>query len=312
MDESLTNLITPDYSATVLDVYTDFVLVTIQTTGSLDVIRHCFPATNQEFPSWVPDWTAEPVTSALIISNTTFATSGSSTADPRYLCDRKSLSCKGFKVDTFDGMGCMWSKYWSPDSIKQTAGSVNPYGNLEATREAVWKSMVVGRDIHSEPLNVDYSSLLATPTLQEAHFADDDPINELIKSNIFDWCVRFLPGNAAFKVCGRELRDCFTDAISLPSIDRVHLRDALMRRDSINVRRRLVTTAKGYVGMVLETTQRDDVIYVMLGCSMPLILRPVEDGFQYVGECYIHGLMDGEAMQWLERGECPLEDVMLR
>ena len=94
-------------------------------------------------------------------------------------------------------------------------------------------------------------------------------------------------------------------------IDRVHLMDALMQRDRINVGRRLFTTIKGYLGMALETSQKGDVICVLLGCTTPIALRPVGNRFRYVGECYLHGLMEGKAMEWLDSGVCQLEDIVL-
>jgi hypothetical protein len=40
----------------------------------------------------------------------------------------------------------------------------------------------------------------------------------------------------------------------------------------------------------------------MFGCSVPIVLREYEhengagSHFEFVGECYVHGMMDGEAM----------------
>jgi len=155
------------------------------------------------------------------------------------------------------------------------------------------------------------AACLHPPVLHKAQYHDDDHIRELIHSNVFDWCVQFLKGNAPLQVCGREFSAYFTDAGLHGEIDPVHLRDALMQRDRINLGRRLVTTKRGYVGMALETTQKGDVIGVHLGCTMPVVLRPVGDHFRVVGECYIHGLMEGEAMEWLETGECQLEEIVL-
>jgi hypothetical protein len=52
----------------------------------------------------------------------------------------------------------------------------------------------------------------------------------------------------------------------------------------------------------------DDVICILDGCSVPVVLRPCsrdmgtrtdERGsfYQFVGECYVHGMMDGEAKE---------------
>lgn len=50
---------------------------------------------------------------------------------------------------------------------------------------------------------------------------------------------------------------------------------------------------------------------VLLGCRVPMILRPVEDYFEVVGEVYCEGIMIGEAMKALAGGERELRDFEL-
>ena len=38
-----------------------------------------------------------------------------------------------------------------------------------------------------------------------------------------------------------------------------------------------------------------DKIVVIKGGQVPLLLRPQQGSFRLVGECYVHGIMDGEA-----------------
>jgi hypothetical protein len=56
-------------------------------------------------------------------------------------------------------------------------------------------------------------------------------------------------------------------------INASHLRTALMQKDRVGERRRTVTTKRGYVGMVREAVEDGDEIAVLLGCSMPIVLR---------------------------------------
>jgi hypothetical protein len=77
--------------------------------------------------------------------------------------------------------------------------------------------------------------------------------------------------------------------------------------------RRFCLTNKGYMGLVPPATKEEDII---LGADMPFLLRSVEKdkreadygvksnkeetenlpAYRLVGECYIHGMMDGEMM----------------
>ena len=41
-----------------------------------------------------------------------------------------------------------------------------------------------------------------------------------------------------------------------------------------------------------------DVICVFYGGHVPYVIRPCDNGrYTFVGHCYVHGLMDGEAME---------------
>ena len=52
------------------------------------------------------------------------------------------------------------------------------------------------------------------------------------------------------------------------------------------------------MGAAVEQSQKTDMIYVLMGCSIPVILRKTarSNEFRFVGECYWHGFMDGEAL----------------
>ena len=43
-----------------------------------------------------------------------------------------------------------------------------------------------------------------------------------------------------------------------------------------------------------------DLIAIIFGCSTPIIIRPKGEYFQVIGEAYVHGFMNGEAMQLLD------------
>ena len=65
--------------------------------------------------------------------------------------------------------------------------------------------------------------------------------------------------------------------------------------------RRLITTERDLLGMAPQETKKRDLICILYGCSVPVVLRARSDDktgkeyFQFIGECYVHGLMDGEA-----------------
>jgi hypothetical protein len=60
---------------------------------------------------------------------------------------------------------------------------------------------------------------------------------------------------------------------------------------------------RGTLGMVPEKAKKQDAVCILAGCSIPVILRRYgdPDKFEFVGECYLQGYMNGEAVDELER-----------
>ena len=58
------------------------------------------------------------------------------------------------------------------------------------------------------------------------------------------------------------------------------------------------TTEKKSMGLAPKVAIEGDFVCVLYGCSIPLVIRKREtvDQYQLIGECYAHGIMDGEAM----------------
>ncbi|KAG5820150.1 hypothetical protein H9Q71_000688 [Fusarium xylarioides] len=60
---------------------------------------------------------------------------------------------------------------------------------------------------------------------------------------------------------------------------------------------------KGYYVLGPSTLEAGDMVCVLFGCKVPFCLRRVGERYLLVGECYVHGLMKGEAMDMLAGGE---------
>lgn len=61
--------------------------------------------------------------------------------------------------------------------------------------------------------------------------------------------------------------------------------------------RRLIKTSTAYLGIASYDTLPEDVVSILFGGSTPMILRSVNDHLPLAGECYVHGIMDGEALE---------------
>jgi hypothetical protein len=79
--------------------------------------------------------------------------------------------------------------------------------------------------------------------------------------------------------------------------------------------RRFFVTKKGYFGIGPAELEEGDEIYIIAGGNHPFALRPSSesrpDTFELIGDCYVHAIMDGEAVsdngpgrESLEEGNC--------
>lgn len=95
----------------------------------------------------------------------------------------------------------------------------------------------------------------------------------------------------------------FLSAILQPAKDRIpdtslgtEANKFLVASRSFCEQRSFIETREGYIGLAPRIAQPGDQVCVLLGCRMPLLLRPAPNlQYQVIGACYIHGMMQGEA-----------------
>ncbi|OCK79282.1 HET-domain-containing protein [Lepidopterella palustris CBS 459.81] len=65
-----------------------------------------------------------------------------------------------------------------------------------------------------------------------------------------------------------------------------------------------ITTKLGYCGLALRSTLPGDLVCVFLGGRVPFILRPIGlDHYKFIGEAYVHGIVQGEAVRRAQPGD---------
>lgn len=70
------------------------------------------------------------------------------------------------------------------------------------------------------------------------------------------------------------------------------------------MRRLMLTRDKSILGLVPDDAMPGDFVCIVFGCSVPIVLREQEHGeganrgthFEFLGECYVDGMMDGQAL----------------
>ena len=97
--------------------------------------------------------------------------------------------------------------------------------------------------------------------------------------------------------------------IFIDSRDQDLVRVAALIRNSVRVYK-FWLTRQGFLGMGPQTLEQGDEVFVAKGSRLPLIFRPIENAigqnlgicgherrYLFVGQCYLHGFMDGEAVK---------------
>jgi hypothetical protein len=249
-----------DYKVKVEDLYRDVVLITLQAVGTLDFLTYCtLESALAGAPTWVPNWSKKPEPQRFTASG--WLASGFSSAHAKYIAPNQ-LAVLGVQCD-----------------VVRTA---------------------------SEPLRGDQREV---QTLIKAA----QPPNMLQTSEIY------LTGGSLFDAfvglisVGRHT-DQFTTVQKYEPLDRWKgvtrqwlLNDLPETEDSMSnlmegtmnlyTGRTILTSDRGYLGLGPTRAQPGDRICVILGASYPMILRELPSrNFQVIGECYIQGLMDSEAV----------------
>jgi hypothetical protein len=194
--------------------------------------------------------------------------------------------------------------FWLDEEVEDVVQPVykeNPYGDNASIRGALWRTLVANRDAAGEVAPDSYKGLLEVPWI-DGDTAEYSPSDSVFLDNFH--LMRIF--NSELQLGGRNFKSYFPPEIDKdsPMPTWTGSLDPLHRVYSVVCGRKLITTAKGYFGLAAKTALQDDIICILLGCTVPVILRPSADGSSYrvVGESYIHGFIDGEAMDGLRAG----------
>lgn len=229
------------------------------------------------------------------------------------------LIVQGVLFDTLSTLSAFHATESDPKYPQNGPRRTSIYGSKSATKEAFWRTLVANTDRSNQPAPVEYCTILHPSIWNTGIRGVDDNIHGLKdfyqrnKSLLIfnqtlsqliqgpkDTIAQRMKGN--LKTTGRLLR-----ATPLQ-------RDALLRAMRVLAWRRLVTTYKGYLGLVPAGAIVGDVIAMIMGCDVPLVLRPAKGHtakFTLIGECYVHGIMSGEVVGFLEQGKCEMDHISI-
>jgi len=115
-----------------------------------------------------------------------------------------------------------------------------------------------------------------------------------------------------FKIFTAYIRDCETFLVNEKIREQRNIefqsnvQDDTMGSLRCSVQRRFFMTSEGLMGLGPGSMRIDDHIVIIRGAIRPVVLRKTTEGSRYilVGEAYVYGIMDGEAVEeWKAQGE---------
>jgi hypothetical protein len=293
----------PDYAVPYEEIFMRTVRFLITVTGNLDILSYCdapYDQTNianlmsdsifnksvstlserTALPSWVPDWSRTTSASPLRLRNSIsvpadrqmsatddiliYKSCGNTRPSLRQSTDEDALILRGILFD----------------KIKNCSGKPG-HIFLEGNRGPIY-----------DCLRLVKSSKVCR------YKSENDRSQAFLRTLVAD----VVHGKRATESDAKALDDWVMlkqDHLGVEDLsDRIKLSANLVEAVSAAWNgRQFFMSEKGYMGLAPITTRAGDAVCILFGGQVPFILRERDDfGHSMIGECYVHGIMDGEAI----------------
>ena len=289
--------IIPDYKMSHYRLYRFVTRTTILETKALEVlsaVEHESPAFS-DFPSWVPVWNRAKRTSSLGSGiRSSYHASGNHSFIPRDSPDEDCLIAQGVIFDNVSQLTAVMhpEDFYPEERAREPTSAYHPWiGSMNRINayptgespEAAYSLTLVA--------NATRGMTLAHEALPQ-HLAD-------FSAYLYDYFKIGMPE----RYVSYELRNAAKGGNGA--------RFAVAARNMCNGRRFFITS-KGYIGIGPAALRQHDLVCVLFGGVTPFIVKKDEDFYRFIGEAYVHGLMNGEAIEELEKGELFARSFSLR
>jgi len=292
----------PDYGKSIVEVYADVVHHLVRNPhnghnsklGVLSLVQHDIDdMMNSEnwFPSWIPRWDKDRPSKSIGFSSSSKAYHASNN-EPVQISDVKpktKLMLRGLCVDMIT-------------TVNEFPHFLEKPANRRSAIHVLWTEILSSSKRYP---NGD-SVLKALAMVMLSGFSDDTILgtSSFDSANISYHLLHALELDIE-SVTGRSLGTATmskkTREASEPPPFRFFCGDRLF----------LITT-KGYIGLGPATMQPGDLVCILFGGITPFILRAKDDYYTLVGEAYVYGLMEGEAIREWQSGRLIEEWYLLR
>lgn len=324
----------PDYSTPAEQCYKSFAKLFIANVGNLGVLYLNRRPKRLDLPSWVPDFSVKVPDDAF--NNTVplgfFSADGNTLMNaqvPSPFCGipeiitsdgENELTLYGFQYDSPLVIDDVWEgavderdtlmfeilkKY--ENTMRETDAAHFPQWNREHGMERFWPML-----IYHNPSKTPYEMFPRFEAFFRTLIWNASPESRYPAPEIF--------GRHYVEITrGNQRLGNWTDQTPKRIIPYGQARRYYGSLVKHALNRRFFITKRGHLGSGPKELRLDDLICVVFGSKVPVILRKRVDkddsggepGFEFIGGAYVHGIMEGEALEALWEGHCEPQKFLL-
>ncbi|KAL2070949.1 hypothetical protein VTL71DRAFT_13975 [Oculimacula yallundae] len=293
-----------DYSRSVNQIYTDLARRELEHCESLELLTRARVGPNiHHLPSWVPDWSRQSeyffLTDAMFEEDTKYHASGDCVCDVYVSGLSDIIFLKGVTIGRVEILGEDHALESRDDLV-----------NLARTFLSWW-TLLGMTGSSGKQRQEKFGRTLSCDTMSN-HRPDVWDRGEVCRTFIAmfgELCEDLLPGTHI----DRELAELkrWMHSNRRDGNTRYDNRTYLGNCAALILNRRLFLGLSGMMGLAPKEAIEGDTVCIPLGCPVPMIFRKVGDHYVIIGDAYVDGYMNGEAMEMLEEGELKLETFKL-
>lgn len=303
------NLVQADYKIGVTDLNKMLVQAHLRRYRNLDIITvpsSPFDHGQIPNPSWVPDWSALDPASPLALrgqltDDVEYKAAGQSRWKPEFSADDSMLGIQAQFLGNIMTLGdirhpyrpteeglksffeqlraeCRVSQTWYKIGLGNDTSWKAPYRTGETLFDVCWQILLAGCP-ESKFNQYQKQARGIWKMFRKYLWASRMHLMPLVVFRLMD-SVAKRTGKSVFihRILNAALQNEFE----------------LKIRRSISYRR-MMRTNNDYLGLVPSLARVGDHVVLVQGMTTPAIVRHHDNGYEFIGDCYVHGIMKGEA-----------------
>jgi hypothetical protein len=321
--------IKPDYTKDIGEVYCQCMKAWLLYENNLNFLCSAglnrYGQNSRGLPSWVPDWPGRSDNPDIDSVLSDKADKGFERTISNVVVPRRSLIVQGLEVSAIVRI--------SPLSDKPVTGHQPKWAMADFILDYLTRHLLVKTGGH--PLQVMFRVLLnRTPKSDDASIpnlalafvmflAQHLQLSISISTAEALEKLGFPPGDAFWE----KFRDVFSlsadfDTLGLSNptsaefIQSESYKAALgfiwAKYDKFSRSHCFIELEKGHLGLAPKEATAGDIGAVLLGCWAPVIIRKIENGYVFIGDCFILGIMEGEVWDLFLKYELSVNSFVLR